>query len=62
MIEIALHRYEIEKRLKEREQWLETVLASLGDAVIAIDDKSCITLLNPVAEALTGRKQKRRIW
>ncbi len=58
VIEIALHRYKIEKKLKEREQWLETVLASLGDAVIAIDDKSCTTLLNPVAEALTGWKQK----
>ncbi len=57
-IEIALHRHKLEKQLKEREQWLETVLASLGDAVIAIDDKSCITLLNPVAEALTGWKQK----
>ena len=57
-IEIALHRHKLERQLKEREQWLETVLSSLGDAVIATDDKSCITLLNPVAEALTGWKQK----
>jgi diguanylate cyclase (GGDEF)-like protein/PAS domain S-box-containing protein len=57
-IEIALHRYSLEKKLKAREQWLETVLSSLGDAVIATDDRSCITLLNPVAEALTGWKQE----
>ena len=57
-IEIAVHRHKLEKQLKEREQWLETVLSSLGDAVIATDDQSCITLLNPVAETLTGWKQK----
>ena len=57
-IEIALHRHKLEKKLKEREQWLATILSSLGDAVIATDDKSCVTLLNPVAEVLTGWKQK----
>ncbi|MBA2750537.1 MAG: diguanylate cyclase [Tatlockia sp.] len=57
-IEIALHRHKLEKQLKEREQWLETVLSSLSDAVIVTDDKSCVTLLNPVAEVLTGWKQK----
>lgn len=56
-IEIALHRHQLERKLKEREQWLQTILTSLGDAVIATDDKSCITLLNPVAEVLTGWKQ-----
>jgi len=56
-IEIALHRHQLEKKLKEREQWLETILTSLGDAVIVTDDKSCITLLNPAAEVLTGWKQ-----
>lgn len=57
-IEIALHRYSLEKKLKAREQWLETVLSSLGEAVIATDERSCITLLNPVAETLTGWKQE----
>lgn len=57
-IEIALHRYSLEKKLKAREQWLETVLSSLGDAVIATDAQSCVTLLNPVAEVLTGWKQE----
>ncbi|WP_158260461.1 EAL domain-containing protein [Chlorogloea sp. CCALA 695] len=57
-IEIALHRHKLENQLKAREQWLATVLSSLGDGVIATDDKSCITLLNPVAEVLTGWKQK----
>lgn len=56
-IEIALHRHQLEKKLKENEQWLKTILTSLGDAVIVTDDKNCITLLNPVAEVLTGWKQ-----
>lgn len=56
-VEIALNRYQIERKIQEREQWLHTILNSLGDAVIATDNQNCVTLLNPVAEALTGWKQ-----
>jgi diguanylate cyclase (GGDEF)-like protein/PAS domain S-box-containing protein len=56
-IEIALHRHQLEKKLQEREQWLNTILNSLGDGVIATDEKNRITLLNPVAETLTGWQQ-----
>lgn len=55
-IEIALHKHEIEARLREREQWLATTLRSIGDGVIATDTMQKVTLLNPVAEALTGWK------
>ena len=37
----------------QREQ-LEVTLRSIGDAVIATDDRACLTFLNPVAETLTG--------
>ncbi|MCU0536180.1 MAG: EAL domain-containing protein [Hydrococcus sp. Prado102] len=56
-VEIALHRHQLEQTLKDREQWLNTILSSLGDAVIATDENNRITLLNPVAETLTGWKQ-----
>jgi PAS domain S-box-containing protein len=56
-IDIAFNRYQLEKQLKEREQWLNTLLGSLSDAVIAIDASGSITLLNSMAEALTGWKQ-----
>jgi len=56
-IEIALYKYKMEVKHREREQWLTTVLKSIGDAVIVTDDRGQITFMNPLAEKLTGRKQ-----
>lgn len=53
-IEITLSRHQREKKLKQREQWLTTVLKSIGDAVITTDSQGKVTFMNPVAEALTG--------
>ncbi len=39
------------------EEKLNVTLSSIGDAVIATDAFACITLLNPVAEKLTGWQQ-----
>ncbi|NQT79610.1 MAG: response regulator [Candidatus Aminicenantes bacterium] len=58
IIEIALYKHSMERKLKEREQWLFTTLKSIGDAVIATDSKGCVTFMNPVAQALTGWKQE----
>ncbi|WP_246523586.1 PAS domain S-box protein [Gemmata palustris] len=41
-------------RVWEQREWLRTTLASIGDAVIATDLAGNVTLLNSVAEALTG--------
>jgi PAS domain S-box-containing protein len=41
-------------QMREREEWFRVTLTSLGDAVIATDEKGLITFLNPVAEQLTG--------
>ncbi len=54
VIEIALYKHKMEKKLRDREQWLATTLKSIGDAVIATDKESFVTFMNPVAEALTG--------
>ena len=57
-IEMALYKHKMENKLKEREEWLSTTLASIGDAVIATDTKGCVIFMNPVAESLTGWKQE----
>ncbi|MFH1934108.1 MAG: response regulator, partial [Pseudomonadota bacterium] len=43
-----------ENKLRESEQWLSITLRSIGDAMIATDAKGLVTIMNPVAEYLTG--------
>ena len=57
-IEVALYRHQMEKQLSEKSQWLNTVLTSIGDAVIASNLQTCVTFMNPVAEALTHWQQQ----
>jgi PAS domain S-box-containing protein len=52
-VEMALHKAELERRLRESEQRYATTLTSIGDAVIATDPDGRVTFLNPVAEGLT---------
>ncbi|MBN1222255.1 MAG: HD domain-containing protein [Candidatus Aminicenantes bacterium] len=56
-IEIALYKFEMEMKLKERERWLYTILTSVEDGVIATDPEGFITFMNPLAEELTGWTQ-----
>jgi diguanylate cyclase (GGDEF)-like protein/PAS domain S-box-containing protein len=53
-IEITLSKHRTEKKLKQNEQWLTTVLKSIGDAVITSDESGTVTFMNPIAEVLTG--------
>lgn len=53
-IEMALHNHEMERRLKESEEWLRATIHSMGDAVIATDQDGLVKFMNPVAETLTG--------
>lgn len=52
-IEMGLYKSKMERRLRESEQWLAGILASIGDGVIATDQKGRVRFMNPVAERLT---------
>ena len=54
VIEMALYKHAAERKLRESERRYVTTLSSIGDAVIATDEQTRITFMNPVAEALTG--------
>jgi PAS domain S-box-containing protein len=43
-----------EKKLFESREWFETTLRSIGDAVITTDTNGKVTLMNHVAENMTG--------
>ena len=47
-------RHEAEARLREQRERLRITLDSIGDAVIVTDADARVTMLNPVAQALTG--------
>ncbi len=40
--------------LREREEWFRVTLSSIGDAVIATNQRGRVTFMNPIAEELTG--------
>jgi PAS domain S-box-containing protein len=58
VIEVALHRHEMARRLREAEAWRMALLRSVGDAVLAAGKDGRVKLMNPIAEALTGWKEQ----
>jgi PAS domain S-box-containing protein len=54
VFEDITERKRTEEALRESRQWLSTTLRSIGDAVIATDERGQVRLMNPVAEDLTG--------
>lgn len=53
-IKMAFKLFEANEHMKLQKEHLETVLLSIGDAVIATDRTGKIVNMNPVAEKLTG--------
>ncbi len=53
-LEMALHRHSIQKKIRESERWLQRLLSSMGEGVIAVDLSDRISFINAVAETLTG--------
>ena len=42
------------EEIRRREEWFRVTLTSIGDAVIATDEKGRVTFVNPIAEQLAG--------
>ena len=53
-IELALHKFVRERRVRNNEQWLMSVIANIGAAVMAIDHQGLVCLMNTQAEEATG--------
>jgi PAS domain S-box-containing protein len=53
-LETALIRHELESKLQESRQWLDTTLTSIGDGVIATDRLGRVRFINPIAMQQTG--------
>jgi diguanylate cyclase (GGDEF)-like protein/PAS domain S-box-containing protein len=52
-VEMALYQYQIRK-LEQEKQKLEAIVNSMGNAVLVIDEKSYIQMMNSVAQSLTN--------
>jgi PAS domain S-box-containing protein len=53
-LETALIRHELESRLHESRQWLNAILTSIGDGVIATDEQGRVRFINSIAMQQTG--------
>lgn len=53
-IEISLTKFQMEKKLRESEKNLSITLQSIGDGVIATDEKYLIKRMNTIAEKMCG--------
>src|SRR6202044_2537409 len=53
-IEVAIDRFEMERRLEDTQLTYATILVSIADGVIAVDTQGCVRFMNRVAERMTG--------
>lgn len=53
-IDVALYRHHADQALKRRGEWLDAMLTSVGEAMIATDADGRVMFMNDRAEALTG--------
>ncbi len=60
-LEITLYKHRMEKRIREHERWLNTLLRSISDGVITVGNDGLITSMSPVAEMLTGLIESEQI-
>jgi len=57
-IELALHRAQHDRHLRERLRWIATTVRCIGDGIVTTDSGGRVTYMNPAAEAFTGWSQE----
>lgn len=53
-IELALYHHQMEKSILEKQNWLNAILRSVDEGIIAVNQQGEIEFMNPVAEMLIG--------
>jgi PAS domain S-box-containing protein len=61
IIEVSLYRHRIARELRESEAFRSALLQCVGDGVVATGPDGRVKFLNPLAEALTGWKEKEAV-
>ena len=56
-IELALHRAQHERHMRERLRWIATTMRCIGDGIVTTDRGGRVAYMNPAAESLTGWSQ-----
>jgi PAS domain S-box-containing protein len=56
-IELALHRAQHDRHMRERLRWIATTVRCIGDGIVTTDRGGRVTYMNPAAEEFTGWTQ-----
>lgn len=51
-IEMALYKHKMERDIRHKERWFSTTLRSISDAVVTLDGRGTVTLINAAAERM----------
>jgi PAS domain S-box-containing protein len=57
-IELALHRAQHDRHLREHLRWMATTVRCIGDGIVTTDREGRVTYMNPAAETFTGWSQE----
>jgi PAS domain S-box-containing protein len=60
-LQLALHKAEMEIRVRDERRWFATTLRYISDAVIAADPTGAVKLVNPAAQRLTGWEEEQAV-
>jgi PAS domain S-box-containing protein len=56
-LEMALHKSEVDRLARRKEEWLSSTLSAIGEGVLCVGGSCEVTYINPAAEHWTGWKE-----